>query len=90
LGLSNVEIVATLLGLSTRSIQRYEQAAEPPAWYQAALLGLVETFPDRQIARRGKPKKPKLSRWGSDLTPERANPYDASRWTKNGEPLERG
>jgi hypothetical protein len=59
LGLSNVEIVARLLDVSVRSIQRYETAERPPAWYQAALLGLVETFPDRKKARLFKPHKPK-------------------------------
>lgn len=87
LGLQSVEQVAKLLGLSTRSISRYEQAAEPPAWYQAALLGLIETFPDRDVARRAKPKKVQLDAYGYETGNPPANPFNASRWTKSGEPL---
>jgi hypothetical protein len=86
-GLLDDTLLAELLGVSTRSIQRYETAARPPAWYQAALLGLVETFPDRVFARRGKPRKPKLNRWGNDVTPEPSNPYYATRWTTGGKLL---
>lgn len=77
LGLSDVEIVARLLDVSTRSIERYEQAERPPAWYQAALLGLIETFPDRTIAQRSRPrgkKKPEPGRY-DPLPPEPKCPY---------------
>ena len=88
LGLGNIDLVAKLLGVSVRSIQRYEQAVKPPAWYQIALLGLVETFPDRKVARRFRTRKLKRDARGYEIQPDRPpNPYEASRWTKDGEPL---
>lgn len=87
LGLTNLELVAKLLGLSTRSLERYEQDAEPPKWYQAALLGLIETFPDRKKARAARPRKkkkkedPYAHHYPHTAPP---NPYDASRWKKDG------
>lgn len=75
LGLSDVELVARLLDVSTRSIERYEQAAKPPAWYQAALLGLIETFPDRALARRSRPRKKKPVGRYEPLPPEPKCPY---------------
>jgi len=80
LGLSDTTLVAKLLDVSTRSIERYEQAEQPPAWYQVALLGLIETFPDRAIAQRARPrgKKKKTSTWASryePLPPEPKCPY---------------
>lgn len=87
LGLTNIDLVAKLLGLSTRSLERYEQDAEPPKWYQTALLGLIETFPDRKKARAARPRKkkedPHAHHYPHTAPP---NPYDASRW-KDGELL---
>jgi transcriptional regulator with XRE-family HTH domain len=66
-GLSHTEKVADLLGISVRTIQRYETAAQAPPWYQAALLGLLETWPDRKTARRYRPRKPKKDARGFDV-----------------------
>lgn len=88
-GLSDVDLVARLLDVSVRSIQRYESAAQAPKWYQAALYGLLETFPDRTTARKGRPRKVKLNKWGNAVHPEPACPYrtwDPKRYTQEGRP----
>lgn len=73
LGLANDDTVARLLGLSTRTLLRYETAVHPPRWYHAALLGLIESWPDRAIARRFRPRtKPEPWAW----KPEPKTPYN--------------
>jgi hypothetical protein len=40
LGLSDTRYLAALLGVTVRSIQRWEYQGPAPRWYHAALLGL--------------------------------------------------
>jgi hypothetical protein len=44
LGLSDTRYLASLLGVTVRSIQRWEYQGPAPRWYHAALLGLRDTW----------------------------------------------
>lgn len=44
LGLSDTRYLAKLLGVSVRSIQRWEYVGPAPWWYHAALLGLRDVW----------------------------------------------
>lgn len=44
LGLSDTRYVAGLLGVTVRSIQRWEYQGPAPRWYHAALLGLRDVW----------------------------------------------
>lgn len=44
LGLSSTPYVAALLGVTVRSIQRWEYRGPAPRWYQAALVGLRDIW----------------------------------------------
>jgi hypothetical protein len=44
LGLGDTRYLASLLGVTVRSIQRWEYQGPAPRWYHAALLGLRDVW----------------------------------------------